>query len=246
MLEQMMRPLSIFENSASGVGLVGLPQEFGRIWSFHTDRSELFPEIGSLAKAASGLGSSAQQPAKRDLINYYGPASSIKRFSYYDVISDEKRIPPETFKDKIVFVGLNLQSRTGPSQREAFTTPYDTNVFGTEIHATATSNLIKGDWISRPRPVVDWIVWGVLVVATVLITSCLNGLAALFLLSCVTIGSLSAEYGLFIAGWYVPVVSALLIGIFAGLLLRLGLSQTISTKARRWTTSKSYRDFSLS
>jgi hypothetical protein len=44
----------------------------------------------------------------------------------------------------------------------------------------------------------------------------------------------------------VPVVSALLIGIFAGLLLRLGLSQTISTKARRWTTSKSYRDFSLS
>ncbi|MFO0416416.1 MAG: protein kinase domain-containing protein [Pseudomonadota bacterium] len=237
MLEQMMRPLPQFEARAAEIGLVGLPQEFGRIWSFHTERSELFPEIGSLAKAASGVGAAIKQPGKRDLINHYGPASTIRRFSYYDVISDEQRIPSETFKDKIVFVGLNLQSRTGPSQREAFTTPYDTNVFGTELHATATSNMLKGDWIARPSPYIDWLVWGALVMATVLVTSCLNGLGALFILSCITLSSLAIEYWLFLSGLYVPIVSALGIGIFIGLLLRVGLSQTVTTRARRWTQS---------
>jgi hypothetical protein len=35
----------------------------------------------------------------------------------------------------------------------------------------------------------------------------------------------------------VPIVSALGSGIFIGLLLRVGLSQTITTRARRWTQS---------
>ena len=37
-------------------------------------------------------------PGPRDMINYYGPVPTVRRFSYHDVISDERRIPKEAFK----------------------------------------------------------------------------------------------------------------------------------------------------
>jgi CHASE2 domain-containing sensor protein len=168
------------------------------------------------------------------MINYYGPVPTVRRFSYHDVIADEQRIPSEAFKNAIVFVGLTLQSRTGPSQREAFTTPFDAGMFGTEIHATAASNILKQDWISRLSPQGD----GVLVVALALISTVmvasLAGLPGILIpLGFLTVCGF-AELSLFKSGTFAPIITPVLLGFLAGLVVRLILAPSGVFGNRRW------------
>jgi adenylate cyclase len=233
-LEQMIRPAAQFESKAHSLGIVGLPQIDGRIRSFYVDRSEVFPDVPSLAEAASTLDQDSIKPSRRDLINYYGPAATIKRFSYYDVISDEARIPAEVFRDKIVFVGLNLQSRTGPSQREAFDSPFNSSIFGTEIHATATSNYLMKDWITRPSTSAQHAVsFGVALLCAVLI-SAMGGLGAVVTFGLLLSATLLFQYWLFLFGMYVSLVAPLLLGCGAGFLIRTAMSPNKKLRLRRW------------
>jgi CHASE2 domain-containing sensor protein len=233
-LEQMIRPVPQFESKAQALGIVGLPQVNGRIRSFYVDRSDLFPDVPSLAEAASALEPGSTKPSSRDLINYYGPAATIKRFSYYDVISDEGRIPAEVFKDKIVFVGLNLQSRTGPSQREAFDSPFNSSIFGTEIHATATSNYLLKDWIKRPSELGQYTVsFGVALVCAVLIAA-MSGLGSVVAFGCLLSAALAAQFGFFLAGTYMAIVTPLLLGCSAGFLIRTAMTHNKKRRLRRW------------
>jgi serine/threonine protein kinase len=234
MLEQVIRPAGIFEQRAAGIGLVGLPLENSRIYRFQTERSSLLPEGRPLAEAALGEEGSYTPPGSRDMINYYGPVPTVRRFSYHDVIADEQRIPKEAFKNAIVFVGLTLQSRTGPSQREAFTTPFDAGMFGTEIHATAASNILKQDWISRLSPQGD----GVLVVALALISTVmvasLAGLPGILIpLGFLTVCGF-AELSLFKSGTFAPIITPVLLGFLAGLVVRLILAPSGVFGNRRW------------
>ncbi|MCB0339498.1 MAG: adenylate/guanylate cyclase domain-containing protein, partial [Bdellovibrionales bacterium] len=87
-------------------------------------------------------------PGERDMIKYYGGAATIQTYSYYQVVDPEKPLPAELLKDRIVFVGLVLLTDLGPAQKDIFMTPFG-RVFGTEIHATATLNLLHQDWIRR-------------------------------------------------------------------------------------------------
>lgn len=234
LLEQVIRPAPIFEERASGLGIVGLPQDGGRISRFLTERSALFPEGRSLAEVAVSLEGGIATPGPRDLINYYGPAPTIRRFSYHDVIAPEQRIPSEAFKDKIVFVGLTLQSRTGPSQREAFTTPYDAGMFGTEIHATAASNIINKDWIRRLPVMSDWLVVAALaLIATLLVASC-SGLAGIAVpLAFLAIMAICQFY-LFTAGTFIPAITPILLGFLAGLIIRVLIAPGGSFGQKRW------------
>jgi adenylate cyclase len=234
-LEQMMRPLPIFEKNAAGIGIVGFPQFHSRIRSFYAKRSELFPDVGSLAEAASDSLQSDDKPGERDLINYYGPASTIRRFSYHDVISDETRIPAEAFKNKRVFVGLNLQSRTGPSQREAFGSPFDSSVFGTEIHATATSNILDKDWIRRASVMVERCICLGLVGVLVAALSARSGRVAILATSVVTVTALIVQQLCFNTGLLVPLVTPLAFGIVSGFILRMWFHQSPTTRKRRWS-----------
>jgi adenylate cyclase len=236
-LEQMTRPISLFERHAASIGVVGLPHTFGRIRSFYANRSPLFPDVPSLAEAAAHVGSDEvrARPKGRDLINYYGPASTIPRFSYHDVISDENRIPSETFKDKIVFVGLNLRSRAGPSQREAFENPFDTNVYGTEVHATATSNLMRKEWISRVSSSVELVACGVIVACTVMLLVSLQGVSAVVITSTWAGVVLASQFGLFLSKIYIGLATPLLMGLCAGAIARIVLAQGHRRLSRRWT-----------
>jgi serine/threonine protein kinase len=234
LLEQVIRPAHIFEERAAGLGVVGLPHDSGRILRFLTERSALFPEGRSLAEVAVSSDGSLASPGPRDLINYYGPAPTVRRFSYHDVIAPEQRIPPEAFKDKIVFVGLTLQSRTGPSQREAFTTPYDSGMFGTEIHATAASNILKKDWIRRLPPATDWLVVAALALVATLLVASFSGLAGIV----VPIGFLaimgSIQAYLFGAGTFIPVFTPILLGFLAGLIVRVVIAPGGGFGQKRW------------
>jgi serine/threonine protein kinase len=233
-LEQMIRPLSQFESRAQALGIVGLPQVNGRIRSFYVDRSELFSEVPSLAEAASALEPGSAKPTDRDLINYYGPAATIKRFSYSDVIADEGRIPADVFKDKIVFVGLNLQSRTGPSQRETFESPFNSSIFGTEIHAMAASNYLKTDWIMRPsKSLQHAISFGLALFCAVLI-SAMVGLVSVVTFGLLLCATLAIQFGLFLLGTYVALVVPLFLGCSAGFLIRTAMTHNKRRLLRRW------------
>jgi serine/threonine protein kinase len=233
-LEQVIRPAPMFETRASGLGVVGLPQDGGRVLRFLTERSALFPDGRPLAEVALGDNGPNATPGPRDLINFYGPVPTIPRFSYHDVIADEHRIPPEAFKDKIVFVGLTLQSRTGPSQREAFATPYDEGMFGTEIHATAASNLIKQDWIRRLSQVEDCVVVFTLATVAACMVVVIGGLAGLLIPAGFVVGAGLCQLYLFSAGLYAPALAPIFLGFLAGLIVRLLIAPSAVLGRRRW------------
>lgn len=233
-LEQVIRPAAIFEARAAGLGLVGLPQDSGRILRFLTERSAIFPEGRPLAEVALGDEAEFKRPGSRDLINFYGPVPTVPRFSYHDVIANEQRIPLEAFKDKIVFVGLTLQSRTGPSQREAFTTPYDEGMFGTEIHATAASNLLKNDWIRRLSVTQDCVLAFSLAAVAACMVATIGGLAGVVLPGVFLLGSGLYQLSLFYSGIYIPALTPILLGFLAGLIVRLVIAPSSGVGQRRW------------
>jgi len=222
LLEEMIRPANLFEEAAVGIGTVGLPVHAERVRRFMTQRSQVFPEVSSLAQAAvSAAGGRSEQPRERDLINFYGPARAIQTVSYETVIRDRDRLPQGIFKDSIVFVGLGLRSSTGPSQRDSFATPYDSATFGAELHATATLNILHRAWIRAVSPLAGSL--AVLVIAGSIIWSlvALPGVAAVCAVGVISLGTLAAQLFLFMSQLYVPIATGILWGCFAGCVLRI-------------------------
>lgn len=144
-------PLKQFRE-AGKVALIGLPEDGERVRRFLLPSvrysGDVIGDLSSLAAAASDL---KEEPGRRDLLNYYGPARTIRTYSYYQVIDPEVPLPLERLRGKIVFVGLSLGTALGPAQKDAHLTSYSRRgrMYGVEIHATATANLVRGDWIRR-------------------------------------------------------------------------------------------------
>lgn len=142
-------PLEKFRAVAS-LGLVGVRKQDDHARCFFLpdslesrDMADQLPP--GLAAAASGATS---QPGGRDLIRFYGPRWSVRTCAYEQVLEPDKPVPAEVFRNKIVFVGLNLKTELGAAQKDSYLTPFG-ETFGVEIHATAAANLLKGDWIKR-------------------------------------------------------------------------------------------------
>jgi adenylate cyclase len=74
------------------------------------------------------------------LINYYGPTGTFPTYSAVDVISG--KIPEETLKDKLVFIGA-----TEIGIYDARSTPFDASFPGVEIHATVVGNILDGRFL---------------------------------------------------------------------------------------------------
>ena len=236
-LEELIKPAPIFEEAAAGIGIIGLPQRFGRVRNFLVNRSELFPDVPSLAEVASATTGNGKlgvlTPNADALIKFDGDARTIPTVPYEMVVADKHPLPAGTFTGKIVFVGLSLRSRTGPSQREAFVTPFDQGTFGTEIHATATSNLLKQDWIREVSPVTNLFICGALAAFVAFVVLALSGAKAIVMLMVTAAGILAFQFVLFVMGWFVPVLCPLIWGAFSGLVLRLLLSQSLYEGLRR-------------
>lgn len=148
-LEEMLLPYKPFLANASELGLIGFPEDHGFVRRFLTQRSSQTKGYLTLSEAGAEIQSSKSVlPGPRDFIKYYGPAGTIPYVNYYQIIDPDKPIPANILKDKIVFVGLVLQTDIGPSQKDVFMTPFG-RIFGTEIHATSALNLIHNDWIKR-------------------------------------------------------------------------------------------------
>ena len=74
------------------------------------------------------LGGPANAPPPRDrLIQYFGPAGSYPRISYYQALDPDTFLPPDVLKGKIVIVGYALQAATEAGEgaaTDSFETPW--------------------------------------------------------------------------------------------------------------------------
>jgi CHASE2 domain-containing sensor protein len=227
LLEELLQPAELFETESVGIGVVGLPMQFGRVRAFPSVKSEVFPSINTLSEMAVALDREDTAPIPSDaLLNFYGAGRSIPTVPYELVVSESQAsLPKGVFEGKIVFVGLGLRSSTGASQRDAFITPYDQQTFGAEIHATAASNLLQQDWIRQPSAVsAGAIAYSCAVLLSLLICS-LSGVALITAVIGALVLIAAIQFSLFLVGWFIPVVTGTLWGVCCGLILRTMLAQ---------------------
>jgi adenylate cyclase len=78
------------------------------------------------------------------LINYRGGRRTFQHIPAADVLAGN--VPPETFRDKLVLVGV-----TAVGAFDVRATPFDAVYPGVEIHATVLDNILRDDFIYRPR-----------------------------------------------------------------------------------------------
>jgi hypothetical protein len=78
------------------------------------------------------------------LIRFRGKSKTFDYVSAADILSD--RISKEKIQGKIVFVGTSASG-----MKEFKSTPFDSIFPGVEIHATVVDNILKKDFLSRPK-----------------------------------------------------------------------------------------------
>jgi CHASE2 domain-containing sensor protein len=104
-------------------------------------------------------------PQPHELLNYYGPSTTIKRFSVSDFTNGDIKAAQAAISDKVVLVGYqSLQFGKGFRNSDQFPVPVESKkMFGVEIHATTIGNLLDGTWLKRlPRIQEDLIVFCVI------------------------------------------------------------------------------------
>ncbi|MCP4403794.1 MAG: adenylate/guanylate cyclase domain-containing protein [bacterium] len=78
-------------------------------------------------------------------INYYGPGHTFPHYSLSDVVLG--KIPPGRFKDKIVLFGF-----TSSSYQDMHSAPFQKETYpGVEINATIIENIIRGEFLTKPK-----------------------------------------------------------------------------------------------
>ncbi len=75
-------------------------------------------------------------------IRYYGPAGSFKRYSAAEVLRGD--VDGEPLRGQVVVIGV-----TAAGLGDTFATPFDRVAPGVEIFATAISNILSGDTLTR-------------------------------------------------------------------------------------------------
>ena len=93
--------------------------------------------------------------ANQRWIRYYGPPLTIPNVAYSEAL-DPAGVPPDFFREKIVFVGARQRVGQFFERQDEFRNPFHSwlrkGLFmpGVEVHATEMLNLIRGDWLRRP------------------------------------------------------------------------------------------------
>ncbi len=148
-------PEKSFATSAAGWGVASLSLELGD--DFVVRRH--LPEFGddhtpSLNLAAARFLGATNLSAGELWVRYYGPAITLPHVSYSEAL-DAGALPPDFFRDKIVFVGARPIEGFMDAQRDEFRSPFHSwrnkEFFmpGVEVHATQLLNLLRGDALKR-------------------------------------------------------------------------------------------------
>lgn len=81
------------------------------------------------------------------LLNYRGRGQSFPHLSASEIL--DGAIDPAAMKDKLVLVGV-----TATAVADVRATPFDGNYPGVEIHATALDNILRADFLYKPREII--------------------------------------------------------------------------------------------
>jgi len=96
---------------------------------------------------ARGGMDAAEPPEAAALLDFYGRSDSFTWHQYAAVL-ENRNIPVDAFRGKIVFVGSRQQAGFSGAGKDMFPTPYSkwekSLTSGVEIHATAAANLLEG------------------------------------------------------------------------------------------------------
>lgn len=106
----------------------------------------------------------ARMTAERQL-RYYGPAFFLDHCFYHQAL-DPAQTPDDFFRDKLVFIGASTLTKFSGGRKDSYVNPYSLLVdegqrfiAGVEIQATATLNLLRGDWLTKvSKRTTGWIV----------------------------------------------------------------------------------------
>ncbi len=116
------------------------------------------PSLALAAYEVATHDTSRRELADR-LIDYYGPARTVRTVSFYQAVEPEKYLAPGFFRDRLVFVGLAQPAAAGESHKDMFSTPFSGGehplTYGVEIHATVAANLLENTRIDRLNPVAE-------------------------------------------------------------------------------------------
>jgi adenylate cyclase len=138
-------PYAPFGKAAAAVAEVNLPHDSDGVIRYAWPAREGRPGL-ALAAYELATGDRSRRTGDPRLIDYYGPARTIKTISIYQALDPKQFLPPGYFKDKIVFVGASQDSAVGLAAKDAFMTPFagrqGQTTFGVEIHATLAANLL--------------------------------------------------------------------------------------------------------
>ena len=200
--EALLLPIEEFRTKAR-VALVGLPEEREFVRRFLTPGSEQARGLPTLAEEAV---EGKAHPGPRDLINYYGPTRTIRTFSYYQALESEHPLPPETFRNKIVFVGLSMRTELGPAQKDAYLTSFTGRgrTFGVEIHATAAGNMLEGSWIRRSTRAREIAILAIVAAIVVFGLFFLRPVVGAIVVAAYALGWAAIAYGSFCANRFLP------------------------------------------
>jgi adenylate cyclase len=154
----------------------------------------------SFAEVALRLSGVPAAPAPEGaLIQYFGPNRTYRTPSYYQALDPQNFLPPGTFKDKVVLVGLSPKTATSAEAGipDTFLTPYTltegTVTAGVEVQATILDNLRHGLYVLPvPRSVMVILVLAGAMLAAAFCTrgvSWRTGFSVLFVLAFFIVGA---------------------------------------------------------
>ncbi|MEL6813176.1 MAG: CHASE2 domain-containing protein [Cyanobacteria bacterium J06598_3] len=174
------------------------------------------------------------------LLNYTGTPDQFSTFSITQVL--EQQISDEALRDRIVLMGS-----TASTVNDVLITPYthrlDGYMSGVSVHANIVSLLLRGalegDSLMRVWPKTIELVWifGWIAAGTLIVGRCRRQpLLSAVLVTGAVIVLIGSAYGLFLVGWWVPVIPASLGMVMATLAVPVATSKQLERLILEKTT----------
>lgn len=146
-------PLAQFTDTGARAGIASI--SLGGDGTIRT-----LPELDDsfAARIAEAAGLPATLPAGGTLMQTFGGPRTYPTVSYYQALDPTNLLPPDTFRNRVVIVGLSLQNAPSVAAggADAFATSYTVRtgrlVAGAEIHATIFDNLRTANGIAEATP----------------------------------------------------------------------------------------------
>jgi CHASE2 domain-containing sensor protein len=162
-------------------------------------------------------------PELYDLINYYGPPFTFPTVSMHKLLGENGAKEMEQLRGKIILIGWMDRSINGldSNRKDSFLTPVaHESMYGVEIQATITANLLERRWLRRLSPEIE----SILVLAATFLGAMLTtrgaALGKVLLTISYTAVCLISSYLVFsILHYFVPAAAACIIVLPAATLL---------------------------